>query len=98
MKFRLKGILSFGRNLHKSSLVEKDGNNYGIINIPKFYIDFENQDTDAAKDLEIEINRLKDQGVQGLVIDLRNNGNGSLQSLTWLVCLSKVVLWYRSSR
>ena len=66
----------------KSSLVEKDGNNYGIINIPKFYIDFENQDNrDAAKDLKIEINRLKDQGIQGLVIDLRNNGGGSLKTV-----------------
>ena len=66
----------------KSSLVEKDGNNYGIINIPKFYIDFENQDNrDAAKDLKIEINRLKEQGVQGLVIDLRNNGGGSLKTV-----------------
>ncbi len=66
----------------KSSLVEKDGNNYGIINIPKFYIDFENQDNrDAAKDLKIEINRLKDQGVKGLVIDLRNNGGGSLKTV-----------------
>ncbi|PDH46760.1 MAG: tail-specific protease [Bacteroidetes bacterium MED-G13] len=66
----------------KSSFVEKDGNNYGIINIPKFYIDFENQDNrDAAKDLKIEINRLKEQGVQGLVIDLRNNGGGSLKTV-----------------
>jgi carboxyl-terminal processing protease len=66
----------------KSSLVKKDGNNYGIINIPKFYIDFENQDNrDAAKDLKIEINRLKDQGVKGLVIDLRNNGGGSLKTV-----------------
>ena len=66
----------------KSSLVEKDGNNYGIINIPKFYIDFENQDNrDAAKDLKIEINRLKEQAVQGLVIDLRNNGGGSLKTV-----------------
>ena len=66
----------------KSSLVENDGNNYGIINIPKFYIDFENQDNrDAAKDLKIEINRLKEQGVQGLVIDLRNNGGGSLKTV-----------------
>ena len=66
----------------KSSLVEKDGNNYGIINIPKFYIDFENQDNrDASKDLKIEINRLKEQAVQGLVIDLRNNGGGSLKTV-----------------
>ena len=66
----------------KSSLVEKEGSNYGIINIPKFYIDFENQDNrDAAKDLKVEINRLKKQGMQGLIIDLRNNGGGSLKTV-----------------
>ena len=36
----------------KSSIVEKDNNTYGLINIPKFYIDFDNQSNrDAAKDL-----------------------------------------------
>ena len=66
----------------KSSIVEKGNNNFGIINIPKFYIDFDNQSNrDAAKDLRIEIERLKEQGVQGLVIDLRNNGGGALKTV-----------------
>lgn len=66
----------------KSSIVEKGKNNFGIINIPKFYIDFDNQSNrDAAKDLRIEIERLKEQGVQGLVIDLRNNGGGALKTV-----------------
>ena len=66
----------------KSSIVKKNNDNYGIINIPKFYIDFDNQDNrDAAKDLKIEVNRLKSEGVSGLVIDLRNNGGGSLKTV-----------------
>ena len=66
----------------KSSIVEKDNNTYGLINIPKFYIDFDNQSNrDAAKDLRTEIERLKDQGIQGLVIDLRNNGGGALKTV-----------------
>ena len=66
----------------KSSIVEKDNNTYGLINIPKFYIDFDNQSNrDAAKDLRIEIERLKEQGIQGLVIDLRNNGGGALKTV-----------------
>ena len=66
----------------KSSIVEKGNNNFGIINIPKFYIDFDNQSNrDAAKDLRTEIERLKEQGVQGLVIDLRNNGGGALKTV-----------------
>ena len=66
----------------KSTIVEKDNNTYGLINIPKFYIDFDNQSNrDAAKDLRIEIERLKEQGIQGLVIDLRNNGGGALKTV-----------------
>ena len=66
----------------RSSIVEKDNNTYGLINIPKFYIDFDNQSNrDAAKDLRTEIERLKEEGIQGLVIDLRNNGGGSLKTV-----------------
>ena len=66
----------------KSSIVEKDNNTYGLINIPKFYIDFDNRSNrDAAKDLRIEIERLKEQGIKGLVIDLRNNGGGALKTV-----------------
>ena len=66
----------------RSSIVEKDNNNFGIINIPKFYIDFDNQSNrDAAKDLRSEIERLKEQSIKGLVIDLRNNGGGSLKTV-----------------
>ena len=66
----------------KSSIVSKSDLKYGVINIPKFYIDFDNQSNrDAAKDLKLEINRLKEEGVKGLVIDLRNNGGGSLKTV-----------------
>ena len=66
----------------RSSIVKKDNNNFGIINIPKFYIDFDNQSNrDAAKDLRSEIERLKEQSIKGLVIDLRNNGGGSLKTV-----------------
>lgn len=66
----------------KSSVVKKDGKLYGVINLPKFYIDFENQDSrDAAKDMAIEVERLKKQGVEGLIIDLRDNGGGSLKTV-----------------
>ena len=66
----------------KSSIVKKDGKTFGIINLPKFYIDFENKENrDAAKDVAIEIERLKKQGVSGIAIDLRDNGGGSLRTV-----------------
>ena len=77
-----RDIVQLEETYIKSSIVEKNNNNYGIINIPKFYIDFDNQSNrDAAKDLKTEIQRLKEQGIKGLVIDLRNNGGGALKTV-----------------
>jgi carboxyl-terminal processing protease len=66
----------------KSSVVEKNGIKYGIIYLPKFYIDFEKKDSrDAGKDVAIEVERLKKDGVQGIIIDVRDNGGGSLKTV-----------------
>jgi carboxyl-terminal processing protease len=66
----------------KSSIVEKDGFKYGVIYLPKFYIDFEDQNSrDAGKDVAIEVERLKNEGVQGIVMDVRDNGGGSLKTV-----------------
>jgi len=66
----------------KSSIVDRNGMKYGVIYLPKFYIDFENKNSrDAAKDVAIEIERLKKEGVQGIIMDVRDNGGGSLKTV-----------------
>ncbi len=66
----------------KSTLINKAGRSYGFIHLPKFYVDFKDyKEINAAKDMQQEIIRLKSEGIQGLVIDLRNNGGGSLQTV-----------------
>ena len=66
----------------KSSTVIKNGKTFGVINLPKFYVDFEDYNKrNAASDIKKEIQRLKAQGMEGLVIDLRNNGGGSLKTV-----------------
>lgn len=66
----------------KSSVVMKNGLKYGVIYLPKFYIDFENTDNrDAGKDMAIEVERLKKEGVSGIVLDVRDDGGGSLKTV-----------------
>ncbi len=65
----------------------------GVIDIPAFYIDFEAMrrgDKDyksTTRDVKRLLDELVEEGVDGIVIDLRNNGGGSLQEANELTGL-----------
>ena len=83
-----RDIVELEETYAKSSIVEKDDKKFGVINLPKFYINFKDYDKrNAASDIKQEIIRLKEEGMQGLVLDLRNNGGGSLQTVVDIVGL-----------
>lgn len=51
----------------------------GYIYLPEFYIDFQRADgAKCSEDVAREIEKLKAEKVEGIIIDLRNNGGGSL--------------------
>jgi carboxyl-terminal processing protease len=57
-------------------------NNIGYIYLPKFYSSFEsNGGNSCAEDVAKEIKKLKEEGVNGIVLDLRNNSGGSLSDV-----------------
>ena len=77
-----RDVVELEETYAKSTTVEKDERNYGVINLPKFYFDMQNaEERNAATDVKKEIIRLKEQDVDGLVIDLRSNGGGSLSTV-----------------
>ncbi len=65
----------------------------GVIDIPAFYIDFdamrrgEEDYKSTTRDVKVLLQELQDEGVEGVVIDLRNNGGGSLQEANELTGL-----------
>lgn len=77
----IRDVVELEETFVKSSIVKKDDRTFGIINLPKFYIDFgEKNYRNSATDMAQEIERLKKENVEGLVLDLRYNGGGSLQT------------------
>ncbi len=71
------------------SAVINDGNSkIGYIFLPEFYVDFERPDGNrCSQDVANEIIKLKKENVQGIILDLRNNGGGSLPEVVNMVGL-----------
>ena len=77
----VRDVVELEETFAKSSVVEIEDRTFGIINLPKFYIDFNEKNfRNSASDMEREIENLKQENVEGLLIDLRNNGGGSLKT------------------
>ncbi|MEW4923716.1 carboxy terminal-processing peptidase [Algibacter sp. 2305UL17-15] len=78
----VRDVVELGETYAKASVVEKDDKKFGIINLPRFYVDFDDyKNLNAAIDVREEIERLKAEGMEGLILDLRNNGGGSLPAV-----------------
>lgn len=78
----IRDIVELEETYAKSSIIRKDGMTFGIIDLPSFYVDFKDyKNINAAKDVKAEIEHLKAEGIDGLVLDLRNNGGGSLPTV-----------------
>ncbi len=65
---------------YAQSVILKGKKNIGYIKLPSFYADFggQNGGRSCAKDVKKELQKLKAENVDGIILDLRYNGGGSL--------------------
>lgn len=77
-----RDVVELEESYAKSATIIKGKEKFGIINLPKFYVDFEDySERNAATDVAKEVERLKEEGAEGLILDLRDNGGGSLKTV-----------------
>ncbi|WP_372975098.1 carboxy terminal-processing peptidase [Muriicola sp.] len=77
----VRDIVELEEQYAKSAKIIDEDKKFGLIQLPGFYADFKNyNDRNAATDVAKEIERLKEEGMEGLILDLRDNGGGSLRT------------------
>lgn len=70
----------------RSAIVEKDNKKIGFIHLQDFYADFDDPNgAYCARDVAAEIKKLKAEKVDGILLDLRFNGGGSLSEVIKMV-------------
>ena len=72
----------------RSAVINEPTGKIGYIFLPEFYADFERADGNrCSQDVANEIIKLKKENVNGIILDLRNNGGGSLPEVVNMVGL-----------
>ena len=72
----------------RSAIVAENGKKIGYIYLPDFYADFDNPNGRRCfTDVAAELDKLKKEGIDGLIFDLRNNGGGSLYDVVQMAGL-----------
>lgn len=72
----------------RSTVVQEGTTKIGYIFLPEFYANFDDPSgSRSAVDVAKEVVKLKEQNVEGIVIDLRNNGGGSLYDVVQIAGL-----------
>ena len=76
-----RDVVKISASYVKSSIIEhKDlKQKIGFIQVPKFYRDFSGNGRNCSEDVRKELERLQKIGVDGMILDLRNNGGGALE-------------------
>lgn len=79
----IRDVVQLEETYARSAIIaDKDNKPVGYIYLPSFYADFSGEGGRSSwRDVKAEIEKLKAENVKGIILDLRNNGGGSLQDV-----------------
>ena len=78
----IRGKVALEETFAKSALINTDKGKVGYIYLSEFYSNFSSADgRRSADDIAKEVSKLKEEGVSGIILDLRYNGGGSLNDV-----------------
>jgi len=79
----IRDVVILEEGFAKSLLLETQGQEkIGYIRLPRFYADFQNpKGRFCSSDIAVELEKLHAENVKGIILDLRNNGGGSLRDV-----------------
>ncbi len=84
----IRAGLKLDETFARSVIINSGKHKIGLIDLPAFYADFQRpQAARCSQDVAKEVARLKAEGVQGIILDIRDNGGGSLQEVVNMVGL-----------
>jgi len=84
----IRAELKLDETFARSVIINSGKHKIGLIDLPAFYADFQRpQAARCSQDVAKEVARLKAEGVQGIILDIRDNGGGSLQEVVNMVGL-----------
>lgn len=77
-----RDVVELEESYAKAAIIQRGDYSYGLIDLPKFYADFKDyEERNAATDVAKAVEHLKKEGVKGIVLDVRDNGGGSLKTV-----------------
>lgn len=76
----VREVVVIDESYARSAIVNFKGKRFGLIQLPSFYADFaaQGRGRHSSEDIRLELEKLNLEKVDGIVMDLRNNGGGSL--------------------
>ncbi len=80
----VRNVVILEEGFAKSLILEKEPYNskVGYLKLPRFYADFSDRNgKSSARDVKKELVKLKEEGAEALIFDLRNNSGGSLRDV-----------------